>query len=60
MNANTGFPTRGGEFGVWDYFWGIYIATFGAKSDVIFFLDDPDFLYKGDEISRLSRLVFEI
>ena len=34
-----------------------YLATSGAKSDVIFFLGDP---YKGDEISRLSCSVFEI
>jgi len=38
--------------------WG-YLATFGAKSDVIFLLGDP-ISYKGDEISRLSRRVFEI
>jgi len=42
----------------WDI-WGLclglllgYLATSGAKSDVIF--------YNGDEISRLSRLVLEI
>jgi len=39
-------------------FWG-YLTTSGAKSDVTFLLSDPDF-YKGDEISRLSRLIFEI
>jgi len=39
-------------------FWG-YLATSDAKSDVIFLLCDS-ISYKGDEISRLSRLVFEI
>jgi len=33
-----------------------YLATSGAKSDVIFLLGDP-ISYKGEEISRLSRLV---
>jgi len=32
---------------------GGYLATSGAKSDVIFLLDGP-ISYKGDEISRLS------
>jgi len=36
-----------------------YIATSNAKSDVIFVLGDPDFL-QNDEISRISRTVFEI
>jgi len=39
-----------------------YLVTSGAKSHVVFVLGDPppaDFL-QGDEISRLSRLVFEI
>jgi len=40
------------------YFWG-YLAISGAKSYVIFLLGDP-ISCKGDEISRLSRLVFEI
>ena len=45
-------------------FWGLglllgYLATSGAKSDVVFLLGDPIF-YKGDEISRLPGLVFEI
>jgi len=45
-------------------FWGLwlllgYLATSGAKSDVIFLLSDP-ISYKDDEISRPSRLVFEI
>jgi len=30
-------------FGIWDYFGG-YLATVGAKSDVIFLLGDPHFL----------------
>jgi len=35
------------------------LAHFSAHfSDVIFLLSDPDFI--GDEISRLSRLIFEI
>jgi len=34
-----------------------YLATSGAKSDVIFLHGDPDFLYKGDEILRLSHFV---
>jgi len=42
-------------FGVWGYFW----ATSGAKSDVVFLLGDPDFLWRRWN-SRLSRLVFEI
>jgi len=36
-----------------------YLATSGAKSDVIFLLSDP-ISYEGDEISHLSRLVIEI
>jgi len=36
-----------------------YLATSGAKSDVIFLLSDL-ISYKGDEIPRLSRLIFEI
>ena len=45
-------------------FWGLglplgYLATPSAKSDVIFLLSHPDFVY-GDEILRVSRVVFEI
>jgi len=45
-------------------FWGLglrlgYLATSGAKSDIIFLLGDPDFL-QGGEISRVSRVVSEI
>jgi len=36
-----------------------YLGIPHAKSEVIFLLGDLDF-YKGDEISRLSVLVFEI
>jgi len=37
-----------------------HLATSDAKSDVIFLLGEIPIFYKGDEISRLSRLVFEI
>jgi len=40
--------------------WYLASRTSAANSDVIFLLGDPEFLYKGDEISRPSRLVFEI
>ena len=49
-----------------DLVWGFgatfggYLATSGAKSDVMFFLGDPDFLHRGDEILLLSQSVFEI
>jgi len=36
-----------------------YLATSGAKSDVIFSLSDPDFL-EGGEISRVPHVVSEI
>jgi len=35
------------------------LASSGAKSDVVFLLSDP-LSYKGDEISRVSRIIFEI
>jgi len=37
----------------------VYLATSGAKSDIIFLLGDPD-SYKGNKISHLSCLVIEI
>jgi len=45
-------------FGVWGNFGG-YLATSGGKHDVIFLLAIP-ISYNGDEISRLSRLIFQI
>ena len=36
-----------------------YLATYGAKSDVIFLLSDP-LSYSGGEISRVSHVVSEI
>jgi len=36
-----------------------YLATSGAKSDIIFLLGTP-ISYKGDEVSCLPSLVFEI
>jgi len=50
------------------HFWGIfaglglllgYLASSGAKSDVVFLLSDA-LSYKGDKISRVSRIIFEI
>jgi len=35
------------------------LTTSGAKSDVMFLLSDPDFLY-GSEIPRVSHVVLEI
>jgi len=32
-----------GNFGVWCYFWE-YLATSGAKCDIIFLLGNPNFL----------------
>jgi len=40
-------------------FFGGYLATSGAKYDVIFLLGDPDFLL-GDKISHLYYLVIQI
>jgi len=37
-----------------------YLATSGAKSDVIFLLGATPISHEGDEISHLSCLVFEI
>jgi len=48
-----------GLLGVGVRIWG-YLATSGAKSDVGFLLSGFDFLYMGDEIPRLSRLIFEM
>jgi len=42
-----------GHFGVWGYFWG-YLATSGAKSDVIFLLGKPDFLQKRQNFAAIS------
>jgi len=46
---------------IWGFFavWG-YLATSGAKFDVIFLFSDSNFYSRGDEISRVFRVVFEI
>jgi len=42
-----------GYYGVWSYFWG-YLATSDAKSDVIFLLGDPNFLYRWQNFAPIS------
>jgi len=48
-----GSHTIFGYLGVWSYFWG-YLATSGAKSDVIFLLSDPKFLQRRRNFAFIS------